>query len=72
MDLPQHVDNADRQRAIATLVLAAAPGGVAEMCITAQVMQLGVPLVTVCHVMRVVVLTVGAPTLYRLFLHITD
>ena len=57
---------------VATLVLAAAPGGVAEMCITAQVMQLGVPLVTVCHVMRVVVLTVGAPTLYRLFLHITD
>lgn len=57
---------------VASLVLAAAPGGVAEMCITAKVLQLGVPLVTVCHVMRVVVLTIGAPALYRLFLHVTD
>ncbi|CAM5302456.1 MAG TPA: AbrB family transcriptional regulator [Thauera sp.] len=43
-----------------TLILATAPGGVSEMCITAKVLQLGVPLVTVCHVLRVVVLTVGA------------
>ncbi|TVO68379.1 AbrB family transcriptional regulator [Denitromonas ohlonensis] len=56
---------------LATLVLAAAPGGVAEMCITAKVLQLGVPLVTVCHVLRVIVLTVGAPGLYRLFLRMT-
>ena len=55
----------------ATLMLAAAPGGVAEMCITAKVLQLGVPLVTVCHVMRVVILTIGAPSLYRLFLRLT-
>lgn len=51
----------------ATLVLATAPGGVAEMCITAQVLQLGVPLVTACHVLRVAVLTLGAPYAYRLF-----
>ena len=57
---------------LATLVLAAAPGGVSEMCITAKVLQLGVPLVTVCHVLRVVLLTLGAPALYRLFLRITD
>ena len=56
---------------LATLVLAAAPGGVAEMCITAKVLQLGVPLVTVCHVLRVIVLTVGAPGLYRLFMRMT-
>ena len=55
---------------VATLVLAAAPGGVAEMCITAKVLQLGVPLVTVCHVLRVVLLTMGAPALYRLFLRL--
>jgi uncharacterized membrane protein AbrB (regulator of aidB expression) len=42
------------------------------MCITAKVLQLGVPLVTVCHVLRVVLLTLGAPALYRLFLRITD
>jgi uncharacterized protein len=56
---------------LATLVLAAAPGGVAEMCITAKVLQLGVPLVTVCHVLRVVVLTLGAPLGYRLFARLT-
>lgn len=50
-----------------TLSLATAPGGVSEMCITAKVLQLGVPLVTVCHVLRVVVLTVGAPWTYSLF-----
>ncbi|MCB1957835.1 MAG: AbrB family transcriptional regulator [Rhodocyclaceae bacterium] len=50
---------------LATLVLAAAPGGVAEMCITAKVLQLGVPLVTVCHALRVIVLTLAAPAVYR-------
>lgn len=40
----------------ATLVLGTAPGGIAEMCITAKVLQLGVPLVTAFHVTRVVVL----------------
>ncbi len=39
----------------ATLVLGTAPGGIAEMCITAKVLQLGVPLVTAFHVTRVVV-----------------
>ena len=39
-----------------TLVLATAPGGIAEMCITAKVLQLGVPLVTAAHVTRVLVL----------------
>ena len=50
-----------------TLSLATAPGGVSEMCITAKVLQLGVPLVTVCHVLRVVVLTVGAQWSFGLF-----
>ncbi len=40
----------------ATVVLGMAPGGIAEMCITAKVLQLGVPLVTAFHVTRVVVL----------------
>jgi uncharacterized protein len=47
----------------ATLILATAPGGLAEMCITAKVLQLGVPLVTAAHVTRVVVLiTTTGPT----------
>lgn len=46
-----------------TLVLATAPGGMAEMCVTAKVLQLGVPLVTAAHVTRVVILvTTAAPT----------
>ena len=43
---------------VPSLVLAMAPGGIAEMCITAKVLQLGVPLVTAAHVMRVLVLIV--------------
>ncbi len=39
-----------------TLALGLAPGGIAEMCITAKLLQLGVPLVTSFHVTRVVVL----------------
>jgi len=41
---------------VSTLVLAMAPGGIAEMCITAKVLQLGVPLVTAAQVVRVLVL----------------
>jgi membrane AbrB-like protein len=46
----------------ATGVLATAPGGIAEMCITAKVLQLGVPVVTAFHVLRylaVLLLTAG-------------
>jgi membrane AbrB-like protein len=39
-----------------TMVLALAPGGIAEMCVTAKVLQLGVPLVTAAHVARVIIL----------------
>jgi membrane AbrB-like protein len=51
----------------ATLVLGTAPGGIAEMCVTAKVLQLGVPLVTAFHVTRVVVLLLcTAPLFARL------
>jgi hypothetical protein len=39
-----------------TVILGMAPGGIAEMCLTAKALSLGVPLVTACHVTRVVVL----------------
>ena len=46
----------------ATLVLATAPGGIAEMAVTAKVLDLGVPLVTAFHVTRVILLlTLTAP-----------
>jgi membrane AbrB-like protein len=48
---------------VSTMVLATAPGGMAEMCVTAKVLQLGVPLVTAAHVTRVIILvTTTAPT----------
>jgi len=49
----------------ATLVLGMAPGGIAEMCITAKVLQLGVPIVTSFHVVRVVVLLLVTAPLFN-------
>jgi uncharacterized protein len=51
---------------VASLVLATAPGGLAEMCITAKVLQLGVPLVTAAHVTRVLILINATAPLYRI------
>jgi len=51
-------------QAPATLLLATAPGGMAEMCITAKVLQLGVPLVTTFHVARLVVLLLATPVIF--------
>ena len=48
----------------ATLVLGAAPGGMAEMCITAKVLQLSVPLVTAFHDTRLVVLLLATPVIF--------
>lgn len=48
----------------ATLVLGLAPGGIAEMCITAKVLQLGAPLVTAFHVTRLVVLLLATPLVF--------
>jgi hypothetical protein len=56
----------------ASLVLALAPGGIAEMCITAKVLQLGVPLVTAAHVTRVLVLINATAPLYRLARYLRD
>lgn len=47
-----------------TLVLGTAPGGIAEMSVTAKVLQLGVPLVTSFHVTRVVVLLLVTAPLF--------
>jgi membrane AbrB-like protein len=51
-----------------TLLLGTSPGGIAEMAITAKVLQLGVPLVTAFQVCRLIaVLTVVAPLYRRLY-----
>jgi membrane AbrB-like protein len=51
---------------VPSMILATAPGGIAEMCITAKVLQLGVPLVTAAHVMRVLVLIVTTGPAFKL------
>ena len=47
-----------------SLVLGTAPGGMAEMSITAKVLQLGVPLVTAFHVTRLVFLLLLTPVIF--------
>jgi membrane AbrB-like protein len=49
----------------AALVAATAPGGLAEMSITAKVLNLGVPIVTAFHVMRVFMITLFTLPAYR-------
>ena len=49
----------------ATVLLASAPGGIAEMCITAKVLQLGVPVVTVFHIVRYLAVLLLTAPLYR-------
>lgn len=51
--------------AVPTMVLATAPGGIAEMCITAKVLHLGVPLVTAAHVTRVLILVTTTASIFR-------
>jgi len=50
---------------VATMALATAPGGIAEMAITAKVLQLGVPVVTAFHVMRMVLLVTTTGIVYQ-------
>lgn len=50
---------------LATLVLGTTPGGIAEMAITAKVLQLGVPVVTAFQVCRLVAVLVLAEPLFR-------
>jgi membrane AbrB-like protein len=51
----------------ATMMLGTAPGGIAEMAITAKVLQLGVPLVTAFHVTRLAAVLLIAEPVYRWF-----
>jgi len=51
---------------VPTMLLAAAPGGIAEMSITARTLQLGVALVTAAHVTRVLVIVSSTLPAYHL------
>lgn len=47
-----------------TMILATAPGGVAEMSLTAKGLHFGVPVVTAFHVSRMAILVLGAGPLF--------
>jgi membrane AbrB-like protein len=47
----------------ATLILSLAPGSVTEMAVTAKVLQLGVPLVTAFHLVRIFLVVLSTPWL---------
>jgi uncharacterized membrane protein AbrB (regulator of aidB expression) len=49
----------------ATLILGTAPGGIAEMAITAKVLQLGVPVVTAFQVCRLVAVLLMVGPLFQ-------
>lgn len=49
---------------IPTLILGTTPGGIAEMAITAKVLQLGVPVVTAFHVTRMVFVVIVTGPMY--------
>lgn len=53
---------------MATLLLGLAPGGIAEMAITAKVLQLGVPLVTAFQVTRMALVVMITGPLFKLFI----
>jgi membrane AbrB-like protein len=49
-----------------TMALATAPGGISEMCVTAKILKLGVPLVTSFQVARIAILLILTLPLWRL------
>lgn len=51
---------------IPTLILGTTPGGIAEMAITAKVLQLGVPVVTAFHVTRMVFVVIVTGPIYAI------
>jgi hypothetical protein len=50
---------------ISTMLIATAPGGLAEMTILAQALGIGVPLVVAFHLFRVIIINMGTPYIYR-------
>ncbi len=51
-----------------TMILATSPGGLSEMCITAKILNLGVPLVTSFQVARLAIVVTFSLPLWRLLL----
>ena len=46
------------------MIISTAPGGMAEMAIVAQALQIGVPTVVAFHLFRVVIVSLGTQHIY--------
>jgi hypothetical protein len=55
---------------IATMIIATAPGGMAEMALTAQALQVGVPMVIAFHLFRVVIVSMATQFIYTSFIRL--
>tara|TARA_Y100000588_G_scaffold31713_1_gene31046 strand:- start:177 stop:590 length:414 start_codon:yes stop_codon:yes gene_type:complete len=49
---------------IATMIIATAPGGMAEMAIVAQALQMAVPTVMAFHLFRIIIVNMGTQYIY--------
>ncbi|MBK19451.1 MAG: hypothetical protein CMM52_11515 [Rhodospirillaceae bacterium] len=49
---------------IATMIIATAPGGMAEMAVVAQALQMAVPMVMAFHLFRIIVVNMGTQYIY--------
>ena len=49
---------------LSTMIISTAPGGMAEMAIVAQALQIGVPTVVAFHLFRVVIVSLGTQHIY--------
>lgn len=57
---------------VATMIIATAPGGLAEMTITAQALKISVPLVVAFHLFRVVVVNMGTQYIFPVFARLLE
>lgn len=55
-----------------TAAIATTPGGIGEMALTAQALQLGVPIVAAFHTIRLLALLLVVGALYRVWLKVMD
>ena len=51
---------------LSTMIISTAPGGMAEMTIVAQALQIGVPTVIAFHVFRVIIVNMGTQHIFTL------
>ncbi len=50
----------------ASMILATSPGGVTEMCVTAKVLHLDVPMIVAFHLVRIFLVILSSPYVFRL------